>query len=142
MFTLIACALLCQVTPELDDANFPGMRPSPVRGLNRAVAAALPDYQYTFKDLSNTQALLQRRREVYLRERQWVYDCANPGSIWLWRKTIDGREYFLELDMAVAIQVARDQASIDDSLPPAVDPLPPVASPLMRQANAHQRNAH
>ena len=59
----------------------------------------------TFQTLSDNQAKDQSDKRSYLESNGWAYNCDNPGSLWLWAKVIDGKEYRLGFDDAVAIQV-------------------------------------
>lgn len=64
----------------------------------------------TFQTLSDDQAKIETDKRRYLESNGWAYNCDNPGSLWLWAKVIDGKEYRLELETAVAIQVHSDTA--------------------------------
>lgn len=39
-------------------------------------------------------------RKHYLKQQGWETSCENPMPIWLWFKTIDGKEYRLPEDVA------------------------------------------
>lgn len=62
----------------------------------------------TFQTLSDDQAAAELHKRQYLEANGWAYNCDNPGSLWLWAKTLNGKEYRLERDTAVAIQIQAD----------------------------------
>lgn len=74
----------------------------PGSGTNQPVSDAAA---VTFQTLSDDQALSESHKRRYLESNGWAYNCDNPGSVWLWAKVLDGKEYRLELEIATYIQV-------------------------------------
>lgn len=58
----------------------------------------------SFQTLSDQQLALEESKRQYLAAGGWAYNCDNPGSLWMWAKAFNGKEYRLSLEDAVFIQ--------------------------------------
>lgn len=70
------------------------------------------DSPVTFQTLSDDQATSNEHKRSYLESNGWAYNCDNPGSLWLWAKVLNGKEYRLELETALYIQVQAETRTV------------------------------
>lgn len=52
-------------------------------------------------------------KSKYLHQEGWVWSCQHPGALWLWVKSVDGKEYRCNCETAFTIQ----KSVYEDSLP-------------------------
>jgi hypothetical protein len=62
----------------------------------------------TYEEIENSEEALNDMRERYLRQKGWENKCGNPGSIWLWCKTLDGKDYTCGKETAIHLQSSFD----------------------------------
>ena len=59
---------------------------------------------YSDDDLLKAENGLRSAQRAYLTKSGWKTRSDTPGSIWLWHKEIDGREYFVTTGTAIYMQ--------------------------------------
>lgn len=70
----------------------------------------------TFDQLGQLERQHLEKRGLFLAERGWTYNCDNPGSLWLWAKAINGKEYRLQVEEAIATQLRLDDDQAEREL--------------------------
>lgn len=56
-----------------------------------------------YGEIEKAELALNTAQNSFLRQRGWVMTCANPGSLWLWEKDINGKMFVCNRDVAVHI---------------------------------------
>lgn len=107
-----------EVAPEMRPVDAYGQPLVEVEPEVEASFAAI-DEPLTADDIGSLERELESVKERYLIQQGWVKNPDNPGSLWLWSKTVtvDGRtrDYRLETDTALSVEYL---------LEPYVEPAP------------------
>jgi hypothetical protein len=62
----------------------------------------------TYEDIENAEESLNDIKVRYLRQKDWAYTCDNPGAIWLWCKTLNGKDFRCNTETAIYAQSSFD----------------------------------
>jgi hypothetical protein len=62
----------------------------------------------TYEEIDNAEEALEDLKQQYLRQKGWECKCDNPGAIWLWCKTLNGKEFRCNIATATYVQSSFD----------------------------------
>ena len=65
-------------------------------------------------DVHHEREMLEFKVDDFLRRAGWKSTTSTVGCFWLWERTIEGRVYLVEKEMALSIQANLDPVPSDE----------------------------
>jgi len=65
---------------------------------------AMPTVRQMLDDLDKHTDKIRTLKMQILRRAGWEFSCDNPGSVWLWSRTIDGKVFRCSEGTAIGIE--------------------------------------